>query len=163
MKNKKLGFILIITGVLLGIILLTLMSQLEKITHQLCNCSHSSDKVLMMTHMGIGVIFSIISLGFYLLLFEKSELAILDRLEDDKNKKINESKFDTLLRGMDDYEQLVLRSIKQQDGITQNTLRLRTDMSSAKLSLVLTELEKRGLIKKIKKGKTFSVFLKEDF
>ncbi|MAH03202.1 transcriptional regulator, partial [Candidatus Pacearchaeota archaeon] len=46
------------------------------------------------------------------------------------------------------------------DGITQNILRLRTDMSKAKLSYVLQELEKRNLIKRVKKGKTLEVFLK---
>src|SRR3989338_2106171 len=116
MKNKKLGFILIGAGFFLGATLLALMSQLENITHQLCNCTHSSDRMLMATHIGFGVIFSIISLGFYLLFFEKSEMAILDRLDEEKNKKVKEGKFETLLRGMDDYEQIALMAIKKQDG-----------------------------------------------
>ena len=163
MKNKKLGIILVIVGVSLGLIMFGLTMQLEKITAQLCDCSHSSDKMLVATHMGIGVVFSIISLGIYLLLFEKSELAILKRLEDEKNKRLDKEKFEILLSGMDEYEQTTLRAIKEQKGITQNTLRLRTDMSSAKLRLVLTELEKRGLIKKVTKGRTFSIFLKKDY
>ena len=53
-----------------------------------------------------------------------------------------------------------MKAIKEQDGITQNTLRLRVDMSKAKLSYVLQELEKRNLIKRIQKGKTLAIYLK---
>jgi uncharacterized membrane protein len=36
-------------------------------------------------------------------------------------------------------------------------------MSKAKLSYVLKDLENKGLIKRIKKGKTLSVLLKDNF
>ena len=52
--------------------------------------------------------------------------------------------------------------MRDQEGITQNTLRLRVDMSKAKLSYVLRDLEKRDLITKVKKGKTHAVFLKKN-
>ena len=61
---------------------------------------------------------------------------------------------------LDPHEKKVMKSIKEHEGITQSTLRLRTDMSKAKLSYVLQELEKRNLIKRIKKGKTLQVFLR---
>ena len=61
---------------------------------------------------------------------------------------------------LDSYEKKVMKAVKEHDGITQNILRLRTDMSKAKLSYVLQELEKRSLIKRIKKGKTLQVFLR---
>ena len=53
-----------------------------------------------------------------------------------------------------------LKKTKEQEGITQNTLRFKVDMSKAKLSYVLQDLEKRGLIKRVKKGKTFEVYTK---
>ena len=68
-----------------------------------------------------------------------------------------------ILKGLDNYEKKVMNAVKEQEGITQNTLRIRTDMSKAKLSYVLQDLEKRGLIKRIKKGKTLAVFFKENF
>ena len=52
------------------------------------------------------------------------------------------------------------RQVREQEGITQNTLRLRLNMSKAKLSYVLQELEKRNLIKRIKKGKTLAIYLR---
>ena len=85
---------------------------------------------------------------------------ILRKLEEENSQKIKEEKFSIIMKALDPFEQKVLTSIKEQDGITQNTLRLRTDMSKAKLSYVLQELEKRNLIKRMPKGKTLEVWLK---
>ena len=52
------------------------------------------------------------------------------------------------------------KKIKEQDGITQNTLKLRANMSKAKLSYILQELERRGLVTRVRKGKTLEVHLK---
>ena len=91
-------------------------------------------------------------LGFFILLFDK---------DDKLAKRINEDeRFEIILKALDDYEKKVLKAVREQDGITQNTLRLRTDMSKAKLSYVLQELEKRNLIKRSPKGKTLEVFLR---
>ena len=100
------------------------------------------------------------ALGFYLLFFNKTEKAILEKLENEKNNKINDEKFNIILKALDSFEQKVIKAIKEQDGITQNTLRLRIDMSKAKLSYVLQELERRGLIKRIVKGNTLSLHLR---
>ena len=90
---------------------------------------------------------------------------VLDSMTFDKDdklvKRINEDeRFEIILKALDDYEKKVLKAVREQDGITQNTLRLRTDMSKAKLSYVLQELEKRNLIKRSPKGKTLEVFLR---
>jgi len=61
---------------------------------------------------------------------------------------------------MDADERKVITAVKEQDGITQQTLRLRTDLHKSKLSIILDGLEKKGLIKKVPKGKTKQVFLK---
>jgi uncharacterized membrane protein len=64
------------------------------------------------------------------------------------------------MKALDPFEQKVIEAIREQNGITQNTLRLRTNMSKSKLSIVLKELERRELIKRVGKGKTLSVFLR---
>ena len=128
-----------------------------------CNPSEECEKVgslLSVTNIGFGFFGFMVALGFYLLFFNKTEKAILNRLEEDKNKKIGDEKFEIILKALDPYERKILKVVKEQPGITQNTLRLRTEMSKAKLSYVLQELEKRNLIKRDKKGKTLAVFLK---
>ncbi len=61
----------------------------------------------------------------------------------------------------DDLE-VVLELIRKSGGrITQKELREKLGWSEAKLSLVLTDLERRGLIEKYRKGRGNVVFLKD--
>jgi len=164
MENKKLGIILIIISIVILILFITYTSQINQQANEIgCfpkeNCK-TIERTLSLTHVSMGVFSFLFALGFYLLFFNKTEERILKRLEEEKNKKIEEEKFSIILKALDEYEKNVLRKIKEQDGITQNTLRLRTNMSKAKLSYVLQELEKRNLIKRIPKGKTLEIYLK---
>ena len=164
MENKKLGLLLIAISVLVGGLFVYYSSTLSEQSTEL-GCFNQPDcfdieKGLSVSHFAIGVFSFILALGFYLLFFNKTDEKIMKRLEDEKIKKVGDEKFEWILKALDDYEKKVLKAVKEQDGITQNTLRLRTNMSKAKLSYVLQELEKRNLIKRIEKGKTLEVWLK---
>lgn len=164
MENKKLGIILIIIALLVGGLMIYFINRLSEQSREL-KCFDNRDcfaieRGLSISHIAIGLFSFMLALGFYLLLFNKTERAILERLEKEKDEKIDNAKFEMLFKALDSYEQKVVRGIKEQDGITQNTLRLRVGMSKAKLSYVLQELEKRNIIKRIKKGKTLSIYLK---
>ena len=164
MENKKLGGILIGISIVFVIFLIYFSLALAEKSDELnCNVNEgckSISNVISITNVGFGFFGFMFALGFYILFFNKTEKAILNRLEEEKNKKINDEKFDIILKALDPYENKVLKAIREQDGITQSTLRIRTDMSKAKLSYVLQELEKRNLIKRTKKGKSLAVFLK---
>ncbi len=164
MENKKLGILIVVISLIFFIFLIYFnIKLLDKSSKSECNPTEECktiESMFTVTHAGFGFFGFMLALGFYLLFFNKTEERILKRLEDDKNKKINDEKFEIILKALDDYEKKVLRAVKEQDGITQNTLRLRTNMSKAKLSYVLQELEKRNLIKRVQKGKTLAVFLK---
>ena len=84
----------------------------------------------------------------------------MQRLEKDTQQKLQEERFFLLMKGLDEFEKKVVRAVREQQGITQNTLRLRVDFSKAKLSQVLAMLEKKGLMKREKKGKTLEVWWK---
>ena len=164
MENKKLGLILIIIALFVGGLIVYYTSLLSN-QAQALGCFPNSEcfaieKGLSMSHLAIGIFSFILALGFYLLFFNKTEKAILEKLEKEKEEKIEDGKFEMLMKALDPYEQKVLKAVKEQDGITQNTLRLRMDMSKAKLSYVLQELEKRGIIKRVDKGKTLAIYLK---
>lgn len=165
MENKKLGILVILISLLVGSLLFYYTNQLtdqasELGCYPLTQHCMSIEKSVSITHIAIGVFSFILALGFYLLFFNKTEKAILERLERDNAKKIESAKFDMLFKALDEYEQRVVKIVKEQDGITQATLRIKTDMSKAKLSYVLQELERRGIIKRIAKGRTLQVFLK---
>jgi len=82
---------------------------------------------------------------FYFLKKEKPEIkvGIEDVLEDDEAKKY-------------------LEFIKKQGGrVTQKDIRKNFPMSEAKISLVITELEHKGKVEKIKKGRSNIIILKK--
>lgn len=165
MLNKKLGIAIIIISVLIGAIVLTVISKLNSVGKEI-GCFPDTPECLRVgsflnfSHIAVGILASLFALGVYLIFFSKSEEAIIKRLENDGNKRNEDEKFEIILKALDEYEKKALKAVKEQNGITQNTLRLRTDMSKAKLSYVLQELEKRNLIKRIRKGKTLAVYLK---
>ena len=164
MENKKLGAILIVIALVTGGIFIYYTSKLSQQSQELgCfdkpNC-FAIEKGLSVSHIAIGIFSFILALGFYLLFFNKTEKAILERLEKEKERRIKDSKFEMLLKALDPFEKKVVEAVREQPGITQSTLRIRIDMSKAKLSYVLQELEKRGIVKRIEKGKTLAVYLR---
>ncbi len=164
MENKKIGILMLILSLMFGVLLIYFSNGLsQKSTELGCNVNEECKNVessLSVTNIGFGFFGFMLALGFYLLFFNKTDEKIMKRLEDEKDKKIGEEKFSIILKALDSYERKVLEAVKEQDGITQSTLRLRTDMSKAKLSYVLQELEKKDLIKRTPKGKTLEIYLK---
>ncbi len=164
MNNKKLGVVFLIISIILSVLLISLISGLREEAEALgCynneNCIKLESKITI-THFVFGIIGFILALGFYLIFFSKGEEALLKKIEQQDQKKYLGDKFDLILRGLDNYEKEVMNILKEEEGITQNTLLIRTNMSKAKLSYVLRDLENRDLIKRVSKGKTLAVFLK---
>ena len=168
MDNKKLGIIMVIACILLGILVFAFNNQLSKQAEASCSCEEMKEggvcpheqKTPWLTYLGIILASAIFALGIYLILFERSQKAIISTLEKQKQIQTEEERFSILLKGLTADEQKVIKAVKEQDGITQHTLRLRTDMHKSKLSIVLDSLEKKGLVARKEKGKTKQVFLK---
>ncbi len=163
MNNKKLGVIILLFGIIIAVILVNIMGKLNtSIATQGCYPNDSCRRMessLSITNFAFGVIGFIIGLGFYLFFLTGGEEALLNVLQEEKDIKVKDNKFNILMQALDQSEQKVLQSIKDQDGITQNTLRLKTNLSKTKISYVVNDLEKRGLIKRIPKSKTFAIYL----
>lgn len=167
MENKKLGFVILSFSVLASILAFGFMGVLGKQTAALqCYPTNECQRVeslVGLSHIAVGLISFIGALGIYLLFFSTSEEAIMKRLEEEKNMKIEENKFELFLKALDDNEKKVLKAIKEQDGITQSTLKYRTDLSKAKVSQILTGFERKNIVKREAKGKTYAVYLAESF
>ena len=159
MDNKQLGIMLLIACILLGGLVFAFDKQLSIHSSASCECAEAQEsgfcpmnnKTPWQTYAGVVLISAVASLGLYLIFFEKSQKEIISTLEKQKQIQTEQEKFDILFKGLNE------------DGITQQTLRLRVDMHKSKLSIVLDGLEKKGLIKREDKGKTKQVFLKLSF
>lgn len=167
MENKKLGFVILSISVLASILTFGFMGVLGKQTSALqCYPTNECQRVeslMGLSHVAVGLISFIGALGIYLLFFSTSEEAILRRLEEEKSVKTEENKFELIMKAMDGNEQKVLKAIKEQEGITQSTLKFRTDLSKAKVSQILTGFERKHLVRREAKGKTYAVYLAENF
>lgn len=166
MNNKRLGAVLIAFSLVLGGLFLSFINTFnQQAIQNSCYANPNCNAIvsnLNITHLAIGIIASILSLGFYMMFFNKDHI-ILKKLQEEKNLKIDEEKFNLISSVFDDNEKSILTIVKNQPGITQNTLRLKANLSKSKISSVLSEFEKRSLIKKEAKGKTYSIFLTKPF
>jgi ribosomal protein S25 len=168
MDNKKLGFVLIGICVIFGFLVFMFNDALNEHAEGSCECEAMLDggacpmdsEVPWQTYLGIILVAGLAALGLYLVFFERSQVAIMSALENHNKEQSGEERFRLLLKGLDNEEKKVVKAVKEQDGITQQTLRLRTDLHKSKLSILLDRLEKKGLVKRVVKGKTKQVFLR---
>lgn len=78
-----------------------------------------------------------------------------------KRKYLKKSEIAETIEVLPEDLRAVLELIKAEGGrITQKELRKRLGYSEAKISLILADLERRGLIEKVKKGRGNIIFLK---
>lgn len=75
------------------------------------------------------------------------------------NKK--DEKFDVIKKVLSSDERAILDEIKKAGEITQDSLRIRLNWSKAKISTILTNLDKRDLIQRERIGKTYKVWLQK--
>ncbi len=169
MDSKRLGLIIIGLSISFSLLLWAFNNQINQLEIDSCVCADICDanhEPPFLVHGGIALTFATLSLGIYLLFFEKTHKTLLKKLENDSSLKSKEEKFSLILMGLNEDEKKVLTAIKEQDGITQHTLSIRTSLHKSKLSIIVGILERKGLIKKEKKGKTNQIFLRiklEDF
>jgi hypothetical protein len=168
MDNRILGGILIVAALFVGLLLYSLTTQLQLQSEASCDCtSHQEsgfcpheERESLTPILGALLIGGLVALGGYLILFDKSQKEIAKILDKQKQTLDEEERFSILLKGLSSEERNVVQAVKEQDGITQQTLRLRTDLHKSKLSIILDSLEKKDLVRRASKGKTKTVHLK---
>jgi len=162
MESKKIGVILIILALLVGLLLWTLASQLraDATTCQPSPECAQFEGMMSILHVVIGVTSFLLALGIYILFFYKGEEEILRRLEEEKERQLQEERLAIMLTALDKSEQAVLKAIAAQEGIEQNTLRLRTGLSRSKVSEIVQSFERKGLVVRERKGKTYTIILR---
>jgi len=76
-------------------------------------------------------------------------------------RDVKEQEYKIIRRALSEDEKKILDEIKKAGEITQDSLRFRLDWSKAKISTILTNLDKRNLIQRERTGKTYNVYLQK--
>lgn len=101
-----------------------------------------------------SIIINLISLVFGIGLGFLTSLYLFRTQQEDKEYNI-------LRKALSDDEKKILDEVKRIGEITQDSLRFRLEWSKAKVSTILTNLDKRGLIQRERIGKTYKVYLQK--
>jgi len=75
---------------------------------------------------------------------------------------VKEQEYKIIRRALSEDEKAILDEIKKAGEITQDSLRFRLDWSKAKISTILTNLDRMNLIQRERIGKTYKVYLQKD-
>lgn len=179
MDNKKLGIALILASLVFLVTVIIFKIQVSNLVESLMvetggtcikegRCLHEQSNIP--TYIGIALIFLLFSLGIYLIFFERSQekvekiqKEIVTSLKETKKQQDKNEKFEILLKALNEDEKKIMMAVKEQDGIEQATLRIRTDLSKTKLSVILSGLEKKSLLKKVPEGKKNKIYIKTAF
>lgn len=143
--------------------LVTLQPEAECRYQDASLCPQAQNHISLPNPTALAAMLLAVLLGIFVVRQDLTQRRILKELERKRHHHEKDFRFQSLSHFLNKEELQILTAVRQQQGITQATLKLRVDMSKAKLSAVLKELENRGIIKREPDGRTNKIFLKGDF
>ena len=127
-------------------------------------CLHE-DRGMLFYVAGYAISAALFLLGLYLY-FDKTNEKITEhqkQVASSLEKAASKDELKAYLAGFAEDEQIVLKTINENNGIMQSTLRYKADMSKATLSVMLKSLENRKIISRKPYKKTYQVYLVKKF
>ena len=166
---KKIGIALIIISIVLAVILVALQYNALVVGKETCPaiiegkpCPYHQENPYTLFIIFSALITAVFVIGlFFIFYYCKEERKAISRIEGKEAEEKEKERFELAVSGLDKDEKKVMRAVKEQDGISQSTLKIRTDLGKTKLSLVLKSLEDKGFINKVAKGKINLIYLKK--
>ena len=113
------------------------------VNSNIMNFSDSTSAYINLTSLIVAII-AAIAVSFYLF-----------------RNDAKEQEYSIVKRAMSEDEKTILDEIKKAGEITQDSLRFRLNWSKAKVSTILTNLDKMNLIQRERVGKTYKVFFQK--
>ena len=86
-------------------------------------------------------------------------MADLHDEKDNEKDKEKDKEFNIIKKALSEDERKILNEIKKAGEITQDSLRFRLNWSKAKISTILTNLDKKEIVQRQRTGKTYYVYL----
>lgn len=122
-------------------------------------CPQAEESVVLPGVTGWLLIALGLILGAYLIRSDRTNRTILEEVKGTRSRLAHDERRALIESVLTADERKVVAAVREQPGISQATLRLRTDMSKAKLSVTLRELEIRKIVRKVEDGKTNRIHL----
>jgi len=113
------------------------------------NFSNSGSIISLIISFAVAIIVS-----FYL--FSKEPRKLITKVS-------KQDQYQILKKVLSQDEKTTLDEIQKAGEITQDSLRFRLNWSKAKVSTILTSLDRKGLIQRERTGKTYKVYLQKQF
>jgi len=158
MKNKNVGFLIIVISIVIGIIILIFNLSLRNIVSQ--TCSHGSScsmygTLSLQTWVSLIVAFLILAIGLFLVLSKENETIIIKKIKERaKKKKIN-------LNNLDNNEKKVVELLlKENKAMFQSDLMEKLEIGKVKTTRLLDRLEAKQFIERKRRGMNNIVILK---
>ena len=118
-----------------------MMSQM--IGSDIMNFSNNNSTIMNLVSLIVAIIVAVV-VSFYLFMHNAKE-----------------QEYNILRRALSEDEKVILDEVKKADEITQDSLRFRLNWSKAKVSTILTNLDKMELIQRERIGKTYKLYLQK--
>jgi ribosomal protein S25 len=174
MNQKQIGYILLSIGILLAVAVFMMKGAEDKKINAFIKdtgtcylsdgtCLHD-DRDFTLYIFGWILSSALVFFSVYLIVFDKTQKVLAEHQEK-VSEALKEAKhkdeFSVFLSAFDDDNKKILKIVHENEGITQSTLRFKSGLSKAHLSELLQSLDKKGIIARKPKGKTYELFLKE--
>lgn len=79
-----------------------------------------------------------------------------------KQEAPQKSEIETIKKALSPDEKILVQEIQKAGEITQDSLRFRLNWSKAKVSAILTNMDRMGIIQRQRQGKTYKVFMQKN-
>ena len=176
MKQKHIGIIILIVSIVIALVILNVKinedHQIDQIVKETGSC-YLSDGTCLHEERSTGIYILGWAVAAALFLFalyitfidrtqefmEKHQIKVSQALKESKKK----DEFNAFLTSFSEDERKILKTVKENEGIKQSTIRYKTGISKTSVSLILKSLEERGFISRKQAGKTKQVFLIKKF
>jgi len=76
-------------------------------------------------------------------------------------KDLLKRNIEILKRALSEDEVIIVEMIKKSEGVTQDSIRFKTEWSKSKVSVHITELEKKDIITREKMGRTYRLYISD--
>ncbi len=165
MHNKKFGLILLLLSIFFSIVIIVFNLQINNLIQNLItatgnNCIISG--LCVQDNLLLNISFIVILLTFILSIYAIFFEIDIKYFETYKGVVPEaEKKSDNIKSELNDEEKKILETIKEQNGIEQPVLRIKTNLSRTKLSILLKELDQKGIIRKELSGRKNKIYIKD--